>query len=154
MGVEIERKFLVQGEGWRSLGTSELFIQGYISRTVGRVVRVRLVGDKGYLTIKGKNVGMQLPEFEYEIPAADARELLDTLAEKPLLHKKRHRIPFAGFMWEVDEFAGENQGLVVAEIELPSPDSVFEKPEWIGEEVTGIARYYNSNLCEFPYCRW
>ena len=154
MGVEIERKFLVLGEAWRTLGMATLLRQGYLNADPARTVRVRIEGDTGLLTIKSKNVGASRGEWEYPIPLPDAEELLDTLCERPLVEKIRRRIEHAGFTWEVDEFLGENAGLVVAEIELPSEAAAFDRPDWIGQEVTGDKRYYNSSLIRFPFSRW
>ena len=154
MGIEIERKFLVKSDGWRKLGCAERYAQGYLCSDRNRTVRVRTVGDKGFLTVKGRGSGIAHPEYEYEIPYNEARTMLDELAEKPVIDKTRTKIPFAGFVWEVDEFFGDNEGLVMAEIELPSVDASFEKPEWIGEEVTGDPRYYNSMLARNPYKNW
>ena len=154
MGVEIERKFLVAGEGWRAQGEPVLLRQGYLSSHAERTVRVRIEGERGVLTIKSKNVGAARGEWEYEIPVAEAAELLDGLCERPLIEKYRRRIPYGGFVWEVDEFLGENAGLVVAEIELPAEDTVFAKPDWAGEEVTHDLRYLNSRLIKQPYSTW
>lgn len=154
MGVEIERKFLLQGEAWRGLGQAVLLRQGYLSSARERVVRVRIEGEQAMLTIKGANVGATRGEWEYPIPLADAAELLDGLCEQPLIEKVRHRIEHAGMVWEVDEFLGANAGLVVAEIELHSEDQPFDKPDWIGEEVSSDARYYNANLIRHPYSQW
>ncbi len=154
MGVEIERKFLVAGDGWRTLGAPVLLRQGYLSADPERTVRVRIEGEQGVLTIKSKNEGASRGEWEYPIPLPDAEELLDRLCERPLVEKYRRRIDFQGFTWEVDEFLGENAGLVVAEIELPAEDTVFDLPEWIGKEVTGERRYYNSSLIRLPYSKW
>lgn len=154
MGVEIERKFLVAGEGWRAQGEPVLLRQGYLSSHAERTVRVRIEGGRGVLTIKSKNVGAARGEWEYEIPVAEAAEMLDGLCERPLIEKYRRRIPFGGFVWEVDEFLGENAGLVVAEIELPAEDTVFDKPDWAGEEVTHDLRYLNSRLIKQPYSTW
>ncbi len=154
MGVEIERKFLLQGDAWRGLGQAVLLRQGYLSSARERVVRVRIEGEQAMLTIKGANVGATRGEWEYPIPLADAVELLDGLCEQPLIEKVRHRIEHAGMVWEVDEFLGANAGLVVAEIELASEDQPFEKPEWIGTEVSGDARYYNANLIRHPFSQW
>ncbi|WP_298409702.1 CYTH domain-containing protein [Janthinobacterium sp.] len=154
MGVEIERKFLLQGDAWRGLGQAVLLRQGYLSSARERVVRVRIEGEQAMLTIKGANVGATRGEWEYPIPLADAVELLDGLCEQPLIEKVRHRIEHAGMVWEVDEFLGANAGLVVAEIELASEDQPFEKPEWIGAEVSGDARYYNANLIRHPFSQW
>ena len=154
MGVEIERKFLLQCDAWRGLGQAVLLRQGYLSSARERVVRVRIEGEQAMLTIKGANVGATRGEWEYPIPLADAVELLDGLCEQPLIEKVRHRIEHAGMVWEVDEFLGANAGLVVAEIELASEDQPFEKPEWIGAEVSGDARYYNANLIRHPFSQW
>ena len=154
MGVEIERKFLLAGDAWRGLGQAVLLRQGYLSSARERVVRVRIEGEQAMLTIKGANVGATRGEWEYPIPLADAVELLDGLCEQPLIEKVRHRIEHAGMVWEVDEFLGANAGLIVAEIELASEDQLFEKPEWIGAEVSGDARYYNANLIRHPFSQW
>ncbi|OEZ87668.1 inorganic triphosphatase [Janthinobacterium sp. HH106] len=154
MGVEIERKFLLAGDAWRGLGQTVLLRQGYLSSARERVVRVRIEGEQAMLTIKGANVGATRGEWEYPIPLADAVELLDGLCEQPLIEKYRHRIEHAGMVWEVDEFLGVNAGLLVAEIELASEDQPFEKPEWIGAEVSGDARYYNANLIRHPFSQW
>ena len=154
MGVEIERKFLLAGDAWRGLGQAVLLRQGYLSSTRERVVRVRIEGHHAMLTIKGPNVGTSRGEWEYPIPLADAKELLDGLCEQPLIEKYRRRIMYAGMVWEVDEFLGANAGLVVAEIELHSEDQPFEKPDWVGVEVSDDARYYNANLIRHPYSQW
>ena len=154
MGKEIERKFLVIGEAWRGLAQGTLYRQGYLNSAKERTVRVRTVGDKAVLTIKGLTVGASRVEYEYEIPFEDGNFLLDNLAEKPIIEKKRYRIPQGKFVWEIDEFFGENQGLIVAEIELESEDEAFDRPEWAGQEVTGDPRYFNSNLIRHPYTRW
>ena len=154
MGKEIERKFLVIGEAWRGLAQGTLYRQGYLNSAKERTVRVRTVGDKAFRTIKGLTVGASRVEYEYEIPFEDGNFLLDNLAEKPIIEKKRYRIPQGKFVWEIDEFFGENQGLIVAEIELESEDEAFDRPEWAGQEVTGDPRYFNSNLIRHPYTRW
>lgn len=154
MGIEIEKKFLLTGSAWKNLTTGTVYRQGYLSSQKERTVRVRIINDIGFLTIKGASVGATRMEYEYNIPIEDAKTLLDQLCEKPIIEKKRYKIDFGGFTWEVDEFFGENEGLVVAEIELESEDQEFEKPEWVGEEVTGDPRYYNSNLIKEPYTRW
>jgi CYTH domain-containing protein len=154
MGKEIERKFLVEGEHWRELSEGILYRQGYLSTEKERTVRVRTIGSKGFLTIKGINVGATRNEFEYEIPAAEAGQMLDELCLKPLIEKKRYTIEYGGFVWEVDEFFGDNEGLILAEIELESENQPFDKPGWIGKEVTGDPRYFNSNLVEHPFSDW
>lgn len=152
MAIEIERKFLVTGDAWRS-AEAVYFSQGYLNRDKARTVRVRIAGERAFLTIKGLTQGVSRAEFEYAIPVEDARQLL-AMCEQPLIEKNRRKIPFAGFVWEVDEFLGENLGLVVAEIELPSEDSKFAKPDWVGEEVTHDQRYFNSNLSQHPFNCW
>lgn len=154
MGIEIEKKFLLTGNAWEKLAKGTTYRQGYLSSQKERTVRVRIINDTGFLTIKGASVGATRMEYEYNIPIEDAKTLLDQLCEKPIIEKKRYKIEFGGFIWEVDEFFGENEGLVVAEIELESEHQEFEKPEWVGKEVTGDPRYYNSNLIKEPYTRW
>jgi adenylate cyclase len=152
MAVEIERKFLVTGDAWRQ-ATGVRFSQGYLNRDKARTVRVRLAADKAFLTIKGVTHGASRAEFEYQIPLADGAQLL-ALCEGPLIEKVRRVVPHDGHTWEVDEFLGENSGLVVAEIELRSEDQAFSRPPWLGEEVTHDARYFNSSLATHPFSRW
>jgi adenylate cyclase len=154
MGIEIERKFLVRNQDWKTLGAGVLLRQGYLSSVPERIVRVRIEGDSAMLTIKGRTQGMTRSEWEYPIPIADAQAFLDNLCERPIIEKYRYRIPMEGMVWEVDEFLGENAGLVVAEIELQSEQQVFTMPDWIGEEVTQDARYFNANLLRHPYTKW
>jgi len=154
MGREIERKFLLSGDGWRGLAEGVEYRQGYLCASKERTVRVRIAGDKGFLTIKGATTGAARSEYEYEIPVAEAREMLDTLCPQPQIEKKRYTIPFRGCTWEIDEFFGRNQGLIVAEIELESEEQSFERPDWIGREVTGDPRYYNAALCTEPFTTW
>lgn len=154
MGIEIERKFLVNGNAWKSLGEGVLLRQGYLSSAPERVVRVRVEGESAMLTIKGRSTGATRNEWEYPIPLADAQALLDSLCERPIIEKHRYRIAYDGMIWEVDEFLGENVGLVVAEIELASEEQVFAKPEWVGEEVTHDPRYFNANLLRHPFSTW
>jgi adenylate cyclase len=154
VGIEIERKFLVVGEDWRSLVSGSLYIQGYLTSSAERTVRVRIVGDQGFLTIKGASQGYSRAEYEYNIPAADALEMLRQLCQQPLIEKMRYKIPVQELVWEVDEFAGENQGLIMAEVELQSPDQDVVLPSWIGTEVTGDPRYYNASLAKFPFKDW
>jgi adenylate cyclase len=153
MAKEIERKFLVEGEGWRT-GRGTLYRQGYLNRAKERTVRVRMVADKGYLTVKGITVGASRLEFEYEIPVKDVDMMLTELCAKPLIEKRRYAVEYEGLTWEIDEFMGENEGLVVAEVELQEEEQVFERPPWLGEEVTGDPRYFNSNLSRKPYKEW
>ncbi|HEX9174456.1 MAG TPA: CYTH domain-containing protein [Telluria sp.] len=154
MGVEIERKFLVRGDGWRALGQPVLLRQGYLNSDPERTVRVRIEGTQAMLTIKGKSVGATRGEWEYPIPLAEAAELLDGLCEAPLIEKFRRRIVVGAHTWEVDEFLGANAGLVVAEIELAAETESFVLPEWVGQEVTGDVRYYNSSLIRQPFSHW
>lgn len=154
MGVEIERKFLLTGDGWRTLGQPVLLRQGYLSSQRERVVRVRIEGGQAMLTIKGQSVGASRGEWEYPIPLQDAADLLDNLCEKPLIEKYRTRVTLGAHLWEIDEFLGANQGLLVAEIELQSEDEPFDKPEWVGAEVTDDARYFNSSLIRHPFSSW
>lgn len=154
MGHEIERKFLVRGDAYRALGTSERYRQGYVRTAGPATVRVRLAGERGFLTIKGPTQGLTRAEFEYPIPRDEAEALLDTLCERPQIEKLRWRIPAGAHTWEVDEFLGDNAGLVVAEIELGAEDEPFARPEWLGEEVTADPRYRNSELARRPYRTW
>lgn len=154
MGVEIERKFLLTGDAWRKLGEPVLLRQGYLSSDPERTVRVRTEGAQGTLTIKGRSTGATRGEWEYPIPLADANELLERLCQQPIIEKYRRRIAYAGNIWEVDEFLGANAGLVVAEIELASEDQIFDKPDWVGAEVTHDRRYFNSSLIALPFCAW
>lgn len=152
MAAEIERKFLVK-EDWRPQVQGVRIAQGYLSSVPERTVRVRIKGQKGYLTVKGRNTGIRRAEFEYEIPLSDAEAML-TLCEQPLIEKWRYLEPYGGFTWEVDVFSGANEGLIVAEIELPAENASFAKPGWAGQEVSGDARYYNSSLIHHPYREW
>ena len=157
MPLEIERKFLVRGTPWvdGSWGAGAAYRQGYLARTpAGVTVRVRLANHRGTLTVKGPTRGISRAEFEYEIPAAEADALLNTLCAHPLIEKVRWVVPWDGARWEVDRFAGENEGLVVAEIELPSEESAFPRPPWLGREVSGDLRYSNVMLQENPWRRW
>jgi len=154
MGLEVERKFLVRSDEWRTLGEAVLIRQGYLCDVPERVVRVRLSGARGWLTVKGINVGPSRLEFEYEIPAKDAADLLDAFCPQPVLEKQRTRVPHGGLTWEVDEFSGANAGLVVAEVEIPHPDHPLTLPGWVGTEVTGDPRYYNNQLHAHPFTGW
>ncbi len=151
--LEIERKFLVLNHDYKANAQRSLFRQGYLSSHPERTVRVRIAHDKGVLTIKGPTTGASRQEFEYPLPLSDAQSLL-MLCEKPIIEKYRYTLEYQGMLWEVDEFLGDNEGLILAEIELPSEDTPFLKPHWIGEEVTGDPRYYNSYLIRNPYKTW
>lgn len=154
MGTEIERKYLVHGDAWRDAGRGTRLRQGYLSSDPARTVRVRCAGDAAWLTIKGPPEGLVRTEFEYPIPVTDATILLDTLCEQPLIDKVRHAVVYAGHTWEIDEFQGENAGLLIAEVELDHADEPVELPPWVGVEVTDDPRYQNANLVRAPYTRW
>jgi len=154
MGIEIERKFLVTGQAWRSPTPGTLYRQGYIRTQGTATVRVRIAGHTGYLTLKGPTSGLSRLEFEYEIPLADAQQLLDELCDRPLIEKYRYRVQIGELTWEIDEFIGENQGLILAEVELVHPDQPVDCPPWIGAEVSGDRRYFNSNLAQHPFTQW
>jgi len=161
MGIEIERKFLVRGDGWRAAAHEVLpMAQGYINDaasmqqgTQKASVRVRIQGREAFLNLKSRELGHTRQEFDYPIPVEDARALL-ALCVGGLVDKRRHLVRHGGHLWEVDEFLGDNAGLVVAEIELDSAEEAFERPDWLGEEVTDDARYYNLALASHPYSRW
>lgn len=155
MAQEIERKFLVSGD-YQTMATDHIRItQGYISSAHGRTVRVRIAGDKAFLTIKGASNASGTSRFEWEkaIDVDDARQLME-LCEPGMIDKIRHIVPFGGHRFEVDEFLGENAGLVVAEVELSSEDEFFERPPFLAQEVTGDRRYYNSSLTKLPFTKW
>jgi adenylate cyclase len=152
--TEIERKFLVDTAKWQPKDSGTAFRQGYLSSAKERVVRVRTAGDRGFLTIKGQTVGATRAEFEYPIPSADAAALLDQLCERPLIEKTRHDERIGGNLWEIDVFHGENEGLVVAEVELASETQIFAKPDWAAREVSNDPRYFNNNLLKHPYRSW
>ncbi len=153
MATEIERKFLVRNTDWKPLTSSRTIRQGYLSRDPERTVRVRLMGEEAFLTIKGRPVGIVRAEFEYPIPSPDALSLL-ALCLPPLIEKTRHCLAQGELTWEIDEFHGANEGLIVAEIELPAADTVFAKPHWLGAEVSHLPRYANSQLAEHPFQDW
>lgn len=155
MPQEIERKFLVNGEYKSKAYASSRIVQGYICSARGRTVRIRIRDDKGYLTIKGPAdaSGISRYEWEKEIPLDEARDLMK-ICEPGAIDKTRYLVRSGRHVFEVDEFYGENEGLIIAEVELSSPDEPFEKPDFIGQEVTGDARYYNAQLMRHPFCRW
>ncbi len=152
MGLEIERKYLVTGDGWKQ-GTPQRLMQGYLNTEPGRTVRVRIAGDLAFLTIKGKTSGVSRSEFEYTIPIEDAKQLL-LLCGDAVIEKCRYSLRIDNLVWEVDEFFGANAGLVVAEVELESESQLIHLPDWVGEEVSGALKYYNSSLVQFPYSKW
>lgn len=155
MGVEIERKFLVNHAQWEQVEkpSGEFYRQGYLLTDSKKTIRVRQTSDKGFLTIKGISVGATRAEYEYEIPSEEAKELLDQFSVAEL-SKIRYKISIDNHIWEVDVFSGKNEGLIVAEIELKSEDEAFEIPGWIDREVTGEEKYYNSNLVSEPFSNW
>ena len=161
MAIEIERKFLLANDGWRAgIERSEPIAQGYLvgaqalrDGTARASVRARLAGDQAWLNIKAARLGIERAEFEYPIPVDDAKDLLATLCDG-VLEKTRHHVRVDGVLFEVDEFAGDNHGLVVAEVELPAVDAPFPRPAWLGREVSTLARYYNVNLIAHPYRQW
>lgn len=155
MGTEIERKFLLANDGWRSAVTKSVAIrQGYLAGSATCSVRVRLTGEEARLNIKSATLGIQRQEFDYGIPPADAEVMLRDLCGGKVLHKTRHYVAHAGHVWEIDEFAGSNTGLVVAEVELAAVDEPYQRPPWLGEEVSHERRYYNVCLIEHPYSAW
>ena len=153
MGQEIERKFLVVGSGWREGSPGLSVRQGYLCLAPERTVRIRIQEDRGFLTIKGEAEGLTRPEFEYPIPLADARDLLG-LVTGAIIEKTRYRTVHAGLIWDVDEFLGTNVPLVLAECELSTPDQRIVPPPWVGQEVTGDPRYFNSYLAQNPFGTW
>lgn len=155
MATEIEHKFLLRDERWRSLVERSARIrQGYLMSDARCSVRVRVADSQGFLNLKSGTLGIQRSEYEYPIPLADAEEILDTLCEKPLLEKTRHYLWFGEHLWEIDEFVGDNAGLIVAEVELSRVDEVFARPDWLGEDISHDIRYYNSQLARHPYQTW
>lgn len=162
MGIEIERKYLVKKDKWRSHKqqlqnqSSEVglkYCQGYLPTRDNTTVRVRTVGKQGYLTIKSQVVGYTRSEFEYSIPVEDAKQMLETLCLQPLIEKVRYKINYNELVWEVDEFLGDNEGLIIAEIELQNEAQLIDIPDWIDREVND-KKYFNSNLTKYPYSKW
>ncbi|VAW70343.1 hypothetical protein MNBD_GAMMA09-357 [hydrothermal vent metagenome] len=155
MPIEIERKFLLANEDWRQdVLRSNRIRQGYLGKIDKASVRIRVEGAKANINVKSATLGMRRMEYEYAIPLDEAEEMLQQLCEQPQIDKTRYIVELAGHTWEIDEFYGDNEGLLVAEIELGSEDEAFEKPEWAGEEVTEDPRYYNVNLIHHPYNLW
>ncbi len=154
MAIEIERKYLLANDEWRGLTQGTSYRQGYVCNQKDKTVRIRTDGVKGILTIKGEGNGLARAEYEYRIPLDDANEILDTMCDDPPIEKTRYCIEYQGFIWEVDEFHGANNGLLIAEVELESEDQHAPIPHWIGEEVTGELRYYNAYLVQHPYSTW
>lgn len=155
MAIEIERKYLVTSGAWRAEAADvTLLRQGYLVTGPDCAIRVRVSGSQAWLTIKGKPVKGAALEFEYPVPLEDASAILANLAQRPQIEKNRHRVFRDNLIWEIDEFFGDNAGLILAEVELDDADAVISLPEWIGKEVTGDPRYYNANLVANPYSRW
>jgi len=155
MGIEIERKFLLKSSNWQQQAMEGVkFRQGYMVEKGSASVRVRIEGDQANLNIKSTELSMRRLEYEYPIPLHEASEMLEKLCLKPLIEKTRYEIDFATHTWEIDVFSAENEGLVVAEIELDSLDEAFERPDWLGDEVTDESRYYNVCLVTHPYKDW
>lgn len=154
MAVEIERKFLVTSDAYKFAAQGVLYRQGYLCTDKARTVRVRIAADKAFMTVKGLTAGIVRPEFEYEIPVADAAAMLDDLCLHPLIEKRRYTLTIDGLQWEIDEFLGDNLGLVVAEVELTDTAQHINLPPWIGREVSDDPRYFNSSLIAHPYCNW
>lgn len=154
MAIEIERKFLLAGDAWRThVESTRRLAQGYLGGERASL-RVRIGGEAAWLTIKARSAGRARREFEYPIPPADAEILLAELCLPGRIEKLRHHVRHAGMLWEIDEFLGANAGLVVAEIELPAVDAGFARPDWLGREVSDDLRYYNSALAQRPYAQW
>ncbi|HJV65461.1 MAG TPA: CYTH domain-containing protein [Geomonas sp.] len=154
MAKEIERKFLVKGDDWKGDSQPIHTCQGYLNVGGDCTARVRIQGEKAFLTIKGKTKGISRSEFEYGIPVEDAKEMLVTLCRRPYIEKNRYKVMYAGMEWEVDQFMNENEGLLLAEVELESEDQQVELPPWAGEEVSHDFRYRNVNLIQHPYSEW
>jgi adenylate cyclase len=155
MAIEIERKYLVKNDLWKSQVLSEMTLkQGYLANSSNATVRVRVAGDRAFLTIKSATEGLRRSEFEYPIPVADAEDMLEGVAIRPVIDKVRYKVKVGGHVWDLDVFAGDNKGLVLAEVELDSEDEAFELPAWAGAEVSGDPRYYNVNLVRRPYGSW
>lgn len=155
MAVEIERKFLLKNDNWKtSVSHSTHIRQGYLAPLSRSSIRVRIEGQAANINIKSATLGIRRTEYEYPIPMADAIEMLDNLCEEPQINKTRHLVKNNQHTWEIDEFYDDNQGLLVAEIELSSEDEKFDSPEWLGEEVTEDTRYYNVNLIKHPFKDW
>ena len=153
MTIEIERKFLVQNNSWKTNATATIFKQAYLNSHPERTVRIRIAGNQAFITIKSKTQNISRQEFEYSIPIDEAESLL-LLCETPALEKKRYLVTHVGHQWEIDEFMGSNKGLIVAEIELTNEQETFEKPDWLGQEVSDDNRYFNSNLTLHPFSTW
>lgn len=159
MATEIERKFLLENDSWRSaVSSSKRMTQAYLVSALAEdsrsSVRIRITGEQADINIKSAELGIHRTEFEYSIPLQDAQQMIDSLCHRPIIDKTRHSVPFGDHHWEIDEFHGENSGLTVAEIELKSAREDFKKPAWLGQEVSDDPRYYNTSLVNAPYKSW
>lgn len=155
MALEIEHKFLLKNNDWqKDIKKSSRYKQGYLISDSKKSIRIRTSNDKAWLNIKSATIGTHRHEYEYEIPYSEGEEILNTLCEKPLIEKTRHLVPYDQHIWEIDVFTGDNEGLIVAEIELSQVGELFSKPSWIDMEVTDDLRYYNNQLCKNPYKNW
>ncbi len=154
MGQERELKFLVISDAWRQGAQGKRYTQGYLSTDKNRTVRVRVVEDTAFLTIKGLKTGDTASEYEYRIPLKDAKEMLENLCLHHQIEKTRYRVKYGGYVWEVDEFHGDNTGLVLVEVELQPGDELPDKPEWVGKEITQDPGYFNANLSQNPFSKW
>ncbi|MBE9198714.1 MULTISPECIES: CYTH domain-containing protein [unclassified Nodularia (in: cyanobacteria)] len=154
MAKEIERKYLLKEDTWRKVAQGSVYCQGYIATKDQVTVRVRIIENQGYVTIKGPSVECSRLEFEYPIPVEDAQEMLNTLCQKPFIEKIRYKVAWGGLIWEIDEFDGLNKGLILAEVELNDANQQIELPPWIGEEVSHDHRYFNSYLVTNPFSQW
>jgi adenylate cyclase len=155
MATEIEHKFLLVSDAWREqVIRSIAYRQGYLSNNKQASVRIRIAGDSANINVKGMTVGVQRPEYEYPVPLAEAHEMLDQLCARPLIEKTRHFVEYDGKIWEIDEFGGDNAGLIVAEVELEQVGEDFAIPAWAGRDVSGVERYYNVALVHYPYAQW
>ena len=155
MANEIERKYLIINDAWKALADDGMqIIQGYMGSNEKSSIRIRINGDKANLNIKSKTIGIKRSEYDYKIPLKEAKEMLETLCDKPLIEKTRYHVKHENNVWEIDVFAGENEGLIVAEIELDATDETFNLPDWIGEEVSNDPRYYNICLVTHPFKQW
>ncbi len=153
MATEIERKFLVNTKTWKPTVQGTRLVQAYLSIDPNPTVRVRIAGEKAFLTIKGRSKTISRPEFEYEIPVDEAQEMMELAISSPV-EKIRYEMMHEGFLWEVDVFSGKNKGLLIAELELESENQAFPRPDWLLDEVSGDRRYYNSYLSEHPFQEW
>ena len=153
-GIEIERRFLLKNDAWKAVaGAPCLMSQGYLSVEKERIIRLRIIGNRAWLTLKGYISDVSRSEFEYEIPVADAQTMMDTMCPFRL-EKHRYEVNYQGFVFEIDEYFGDNAPLIVAELELPAEDTPFPRPDWLGEEITSDGRFTNAYLSKYPYSQW